>query len=134
MERKDVRKKNRKKGFTLVELMIVIAIIAILAAVAIPQYNNYKKKAKAKDLVGIARACSQEIVSQCMVDDSLSDFTSLKSCAISGDVGPYLKSVSIQANGDCDSFTVKAQGTVDDTTYSAECTGDTSGVSCKGVS
>ena len=40
------RKHDRRKGFTLVELMIVIAIIAILAAVAIPQYSKYKKTAK----------------------------------------------------------------------------------------
>ncbi len=36
-------KKNH--GFTLIELMIVIAIIAILAAIAIPQFNAYRKKA-----------------------------------------------------------------------------------------
>ncbi|HFC97597.1 MAG TPA: prepilin-type N-terminal cleavage/methylation domain-containing protein, partial [Thermosulfurimonas dismutans] len=46
----EVRKKKarrKEKGFTLVELMIVIAIIAILAAVAISQYSAYKNKAKA---------------------------------------------------------------------------------------
>lgn len=46
-----------KKGFTLVELLIVVAIIAILAAIAIPQYANYTKQAKMAACMEDVKGC-----------------------------------------------------------------------------
>ena len=48
-------KKNLKKGFTLIEMMIVVAIIAILAGVAIPQYTKYVRKSEAVEAVNFLK-------------------------------------------------------------------------------
>lgn len=65
--------KRTQKGFTLIELMIVVAIIGILAAIAIPAYNNYTKKARFSEVVASV-ASIKTAVEQCISDlGSLSD-------------------------------------------------------------
>ncbi len=54
-------KRSMQKGFTLIELMIVVAIIGILAAVALPAYSDYTKKAKMAEVVLAASSCRTSV-------------------------------------------------------------------------
>ena len=59
--------KSVQKGFTLIELMIVVAIIGILAAIAIPQYQNYIAKSQVSRVMGETSSL-KTAVETCLLD------------------------------------------------------------------
>ena len=81
------RNSNMKdSGFTLMELMIVIAIIGILAAVAVPQYGNYTKRAKFSEVI-TQTASSKTAVNLCFQEEDSLDNCNGGYGTIPADVG-----------------------------------------------
>ncbi|MGC6358430.1 prepilin peptidase-dependent pilin [Bisgaard Taxon 45] len=111
-----------KKGFTLIELMIVIAIIAILATIAVPSYQNYTKKAAISELLQAAVPYRAE-VELCIYNTNTPSECSGGQHGIRANMSSgkkYLNSITVKSGV----ITVIGQKSLDGINYTLSATGN----------
>jgi len=99
--------KKVQQGFTLIELMIVVAIIGILAAVALPAYNDYTARARLAEAVVYAGSVKATL-GECLTSEGGNIAAKVAACDTLAEVGltdpltdpvPMVSSVTVAANG-----------------------------------
>ena len=89
---------KKAHGFTLIELMIVLAIVGILGAVALPQYQDYTVRAKVSEMLLAATSC-KTAVTETVTTASQADVSLALPKACETQASQYVSSVTADANG-----------------------------------
>ena len=91
---------KKQQGFTLIELMIVVAIIGILAAIAIPAYQDYTIRAQVSEGLNLAGGAKAAVSEYTMDRGSFPNSNSQAGISDAGDIqGKYVTSVTVETTG-----------------------------------
>lgn len=91
--------KNVQKGFTLIELMITVAIVGILAAVALPAYQDYTIRGQVAEGFTLAEGAKTAVAENYANNGDLTKITKNADVNYSGATGKYVSGVAVGANG-----------------------------------
>jgi prepilin-type N-terminal cleavage/methylation domain-containing protein len=89
---------KRYRGFTILELMMVVAIMGILAAVAIPTYTNYLNRAKVSEAVGLMSGMKVPVEQWCASNNCLETYPSPVLLGEAKNLGKYTDNITIKSN------------------------------------
>jgi type IV pilus assembly protein PilA len=106
--------KRLQQGFTLIELMIVVAIVGILAAIAIPAYQDYIARSKISEVLAAMGACKTSVTEYAQTNNAFPATLAPSGC--SSTPTKYLKSLDVVAG--------VIKGTIDPTNIDALAVGD----------